>query len=291
MSKSFTTAKGLRRLLVRLRVSGPRAWETDPEARELMIFAARKYQALAVKHHCDPSAGAAAAFEALRTYAVRTADDPWAVVTMAVKVSLIAEERANGLLCSVDQARRPEFSLRHDVRRFCDTEADLPSFLPALTVEPFDPSEPRPTRALEAVDATIDLFTALGWPRDTATCAVDYIASRLVETGSRAKTHAALRRDYSAQALLDIDQGAWSTVLRIILGNPNPDEFFTTDGHGILLRLLIGDPVTELLDDDLLLLEISQTAPRVKVPEPDVKDAKQDADDESDEAEEVEAHA
>ena len=63
------------------------------------------------------------------------------------------------------------------------------------------------------------------------------------------------------------------------------------DGHGILLRLLIGDPVTELLDDDLLLLEISQTAPRVKVPEPDVKDAKQDADDESDEAEEVEAHA
>ena len=264
MSQSFTTAQGLRRLLVRLRVSGSRAWEHDPEARDLMLFAARKYEALAVKHRCDPSAGAAAAFEAMRTYAVRTADDPWAVVTMAVKVSLIAEERADGLLCSVDQARRPEFSRHHDVRRFCDTEADMPNFLPALAVEPFNPEEPRPTGAYEAVDATIDLFTALGWPRDTATCALDYVTARLVESGSRARTHAALRRDQTARALLDIDQESWSTVLRIILGNPNPDEACTSDGHGVLLRLLIGHHVTELLNDDLLVFEISQTAPKAR---------------------------
>lgn len=262
MSASFKTAKGLRRLLVRLRVSGPHAWEQDPEARDLMVFAAQKYQALAVKHRCDPSAGAAAAFEAMRTYAVRTAEDPWAVVTMAVKVSLIAEERAAGLLCSVDQARRPEFSKHHDVRRFCDTEADLPNFLPALAVDPGDRDETPPTGAYEAVDAIIDLFTALGWPRDTTTCALDYIAARLVESGSRAKTHAALRRDQTARALLDIDQESWSTVLRIILGNPNPDEAWTSDGHGILLRLLIGHHVTELLNDDLLVYEISHTAPR-----------------------------
>lgn len=262
MSASFKTAKGLRRLLVRLRVSGPHAWERDPEARDLMVFAAQKYQALALKHRCDASAGAAAAFEAMRTYAVRTAEDPWAVVTMAVKVSLIAEERADGLLCSVDQARRPEFSKHHDVRRFCDTEADLPNFLPALAVDPVDPDATPPTGAYEAVDATIDLFTALGWPRDTATCALDYIAARLVESGSRAKTHAALRRDQTARALLDIDQESWSTVLRIILGNPNPDEAWTSDGHGILLRLLIGHHVTELLNDDLLVYEISRTAPR-----------------------------
>jgi hypothetical protein len=36
------------------------------------------------------------------------------------------------------------------------------------------------------------------------------------------------------------------------------------DGRGLLLRLLIGDPVSELLDDDLLLWEIAQTAPRLK---------------------------
>src|SRR4051794_37072943 len=185
MSRPFESAKGLRRVLMRLRVSGPRAWEQDAEAHELMLYAAKKYEALAIKHRCDPAAGAAAAFEAMRTYAVRTADDPWAVVTMAVKVTLIAEERADGLLCSVDQARRPEVSRHHDVRRFCDTEADLPNVLPALAVEPVDEDESPPTGAYEAVDATIDLFTALGWPRDTATCALDYIAARLVGSGSR----------------------------------------------------------------------------------------------------------
>ncbi|MCL2611700.1 MAG: serine/arginine repetitive matrix protein 2 [Nocardioidaceae bacterium] len=264
MNHSFETSQRLRRLLTRLRVFGAHAWEQDPDARELMVFAAKKYEALAIKHHLDPSAGAAAAFEAMRTYAVRTADDPWAVVTMAVNVSLIAEERANGLLCSVDKARRPEVSKHHDVRRFCDTEADLPSFLPSLAVDPFDSDETPPTGAYEAVDAAIDLFTALGWPRDTATCALDFITSRLTECGSRLRAHAALRRDHSARALLDIDQEAWSTVLRIVLGNPNPDEFCTTSGRGVLLRLLTGDPVSELLDDDLLVYEIAQTAPTVK---------------------------
>lgn len=264
MSHSFETSTGLRRLLIRLRVSGPRAWENDPEARELMAYCISKYQALALKHRCDPTTAAAAAFEAMRTYAVRTAVDPWAVVTMAVKVSLIAEERATGLLCSVDQARRTEFSSQHDVRRFSDTDADLPSFLPELAVEPVVPEVPRegrPTGAYEAVDAAIDLFVALGWPRDTATCLLDYIGARLVESGSRPKAHAALRRDESARALLDIDQWVWSTVLRIILGNPNPDEVYTCDGHGILLRLLIGHHVTEFLDDDLLVFDISDAAP------------------------------
>ncbi|WP_345529729.1 serine/arginine repetitive matrix protein 2 [Nocardioides endophyticus] len=243
-------------------MSGPRAWETDPEARDLMLFTARKYEALAIKHRCDPSAGAAAAFEAMRTYAVRTAIDPWAVVTQAVKVTLIAEERAAGLMCSVHQARHPEVSRHHDVRRFCDTDADLPNLLPALAVEPFSPDETPPTGAFEAIETAIDLFAALGWPRDTATCALDYIAARLAESGSRSTTHAALRRDQTARALLDIEQDAWTTVLRIVLGNPNPDEACTSDGHGVLLRLLIGHPITELLDDDLLVYDISQTAPR-----------------------------
>lgn len=264
MTHSFTTAEGLRRLLVRLRVSGPHAWEQDPEARELMLFASRKYEALAIKHHCDPAVGATAAFEAMRTYAVRTATDPWAVVTQAVKVSLIAEERAEGLLCSPERARRAEVSCHHDVRRFSDTEADLPNFLPALAVEPVGAGEAHPTGAFEAVETAIDLFTALGWPRDTATCALDYIAARLIESGNRPTTHAALRRDHAARALLDLDRDAWATLLRVVLGNPNPDQTCTSDGHGLLLRLLIGHPVTELLDDDLLVLELADTAPRTR---------------------------
>ncbi|GAA1761455.1 hypothetical protein GCM10009795_004850 [Nocardioides hankookensis] len=268
MTCSFETSKGLRRLLIRLRVSGPGAWEHDPEARALMVYTEHKYKALALKHRCDPATGATAAFEAMRTYAVRTADDPWAVVTMAVRASLIAEERALGLLCSVDQARRPEFSQHHDVRRFSESDADLPNILPVLAVVPVDPVEvdappaARPTTALEALERTIDLFAALGWPRDTATCLLDYIGGRLVESGSRPRAHAALRRDGTARALLDIDQTVWSTVLRIILGNPNPDEAYTCDGHGVLVRLLIGHHVTELLDDDLLVFDIHETAPR-----------------------------
>jgi hypothetical protein len=261
---SFTTAEGLRRLLVRLRVSGPRAWEHDAEARDLMVFACRKYEALSLKHHCDPAVGAAAAFEAMRTYAVRTAADPWAVVTQAVKVSLIAEERAEGLLCSPDRARRPEVSCHHDVRRFSDTEADLPNLLPALAVVPFDTDETPPTGAFEAVETAIELFTVLGWPRDTATCALDYIAARLVESGNRPTTHAALRRDHTARALLDLDREAWATLLRIVLGNPNPDQACTSAGHGLLLRLLIGHPIAELLDDNLLVLEIADAAPHLR---------------------------
>ena len=208
--------------------------------------------------------GAAAAFEAMRTYAVRTADDPWAVVTMAVKVTLIAEERADGLLCSVDQARRPEISRHHDVRRFCDTEADLPNFLPALAVEPFNPDETPPTGAYEAVDATIDLFTALGWPRDTATCTLDYISARLVESGSRPKAHAALRRDHPRGRSSTSTRRRGRRCCGSCWAIPNPDEACTSDGHGVLLRLLIGHPVAELLDDDLLVFEISETAPRPK---------------------------
>lgn len=264
MKHSFTTDIGLRRLLIRLRVTGHLAWKDDPEASALMEYVKTKYSALAAKHHCSPDSAASTAFEAMTTYAVRRAVQPWAVVTQAVRVSLIAEERADGLMCSIDQARRPEVSQHHDVRRFSDTEVDLPNLLPSLAVDPFNTAAPRPTGAFEAVDKAIELFVLLGWPDDTATCALDYIASRLVECGSRATAHSYLRRDLTAQAFLDIERSAWTTVLRIVLGNPHPDTAWTSDGHGVLLRFMIGHPISELLLDDLLVLEISHTAPKAK---------------------------
>jgi hypothetical protein len=204
---------------------------------------------------------------------VRTADDPWAVVTRAVQVSLIAEERANGLLCSPSQARRAQFSCHHDARRFSDSEADLLDFHPAFQVSPDESDagmqivtaidEQPPTGAFEAVDMAIALFVSLGWPADTVTCAVDYIAARLIETGSRSTAHATLRRDQTARALFDLDRPAWSTLLRLTLGNPNPDEQCTAAGHGLLVLLLVGHPIAELLADDALIREVSQTAPRL----------------------------
>ena len=108
MSASFATPEGLRSLLQRLhdRESvGYWAWRHDPEAERLMQFTIRKYRSLARTHNCEPQDSAYAAFEAMRTRAVRCADDPWAVITRAVQVSLIAEERAAGLLCSTAQER------------------------------------------------------------------------------------------------------------------------------------------------------------------------------------------
>lgn len=268
---TFATAEGLRHLLMRLNDAGPDAWRTDSDAEELMAFTIRKYRSLATKHHCQPEDSAWAAFEALRTSAVRTANDPWGVVTRAVQVTLIAEERANALLCSPGQARRPHISGHHDARRFSEYDADVVEFHPALCpsyearadVAPAQgpTAQKPPTRAFEAVDLAIALFVALGWPLNTTTCALDYIAARLVECGSRATTHAMLRRDQSARALLDLDRHAWSTLLRFTLGNPHRDHQYTAAGHGVLLRLLIGDPIIEVLADDALVLAIRRSAP------------------------------
>lgn len=277
----FTTAEGLRSLLNRLDVAGPSAWRTDADAEALMAYTIRKYRPLAMTHHCAPEDSAVAAFEALRTSAVRNAYDPWAVVTRAVQVTLIAEERAEGLLCSPAQARRTEVSRHHDARRFSEYETDLLEFHPALRApadgasnQSADRGENASTRAFEAIDLAIALFAALGWPLNTATCALDYIAARLIECGSRPTTHAMLRRDRSAHAVLDLDRRAWSTLLRVTLGNPNPDLRHTAAGHGVLLRLLIGDPVIELLADDQLVLEISRSAPRLVRTETEVKPGK-----------------
>ena len=261
---AFETADGLRALLNRL---DPHAWSTDPEAERLMTFTIGKYRSLARKHHCEPEDSAAAAFEAMRTPAVRRAHDPWAVVTRAVQVTLIAEERANGLLCSPAQARRTHISCHHDARRFSDSDADLLEFHPALRVSDAKPEEPAPnddlaTGAFEAIDLAIALFVALGWPLNTASCALDYIAARLIECGSRATTHAMLRRDHSARALLDLDRPAWAGLLRLTLGTQSPALKSTATGHGVLLQLLIGDSIADLLADDDLVLEISHTAPR-----------------------------
>jgi hypothetical protein len=277
----FTTAEGLRSLLNRLDVAGPGAWRRDADVEELMAYTIRKYRPLAMKHHCAPEDSAVAAFEALRTSAVRNAHDPWAVVTRAVQVTLIAEERAEGLLCSPAQARRTHVSRHHDARRFSEYETDLLEFHPALRApadrasnQSADRGENASTRAFEAIDLAIALFAALGWPLNTATCALDYIAARLIECGSRPTTHAMLRRDRSAHAVLDLDRRAWSTLLRVTLGNPNPDLRQTAFGHGVLLRLLIGDPVIELLADDQLVLEISHSAPRLVRTEDEVKPGK-----------------
>jgi len=273
---SFTTAEGLRELLIRLDALesiGHFAWRLDPEAERLMRFTIHKYAPLARSHHCRPEDSAAAAFEAMRSRAVRTAEDPWAVVTRAVQVSLIAEERANDLLCAPAQARRTHVMWHHDARRFSEYDLDLTEYDPVFWIaaeqddigEPeapdLGPDDRHPVSAKEALDRTIKLFTTLGWPENTTTCALDYISSRLIEAGDRRIAHNYLRRDFTGLAFLDLDHRSWATLLRLVLGSLVKDEEHTRAGRGLFQLFALGYTVAELLHDIDLAWEISDTAP------------------------------
>lgn len=257
---ALATAHGLRLLLVRLHFSGPRTWADDPEACQLMEFAMDKYCALAHKHGLQPSDAAVAAFDVMRTRAARVADDPWAVVTRAVQLSLIYEARAQGLLCSTDQARREALAEYHDAERFSDRDLELADYHPALQFKdnleeieaPKRADEEEPTNAYMALDTAVDLFVELGWPERAARFALEYICSRAIRSRDRVAAYESLRRDREARACLELDQASWLAVLRAVLGNPNPDYEATAAGRGVLLRLLIGEQVDELFADTAL---------------------------------------
>ncbi|MCT1549012.1 hypothetical protein [Brevibacterium casei] len=281
--KDFTTSKGLRALLVLLHDAGPGAWTRNPAAAELMAYAAEKYEPLARKHGLDPWEAASAAFDVMRTRAAREAHDPWAVITHAVRITCIFEERAQGLLCSVHQARRPHVSAFHDPERFSDRENPLTDYHPAFHIT--DPhshddntdaetdaavagsdgggrgSDQACMSAGSAAEDAIALFTLLGWDPATARAGVEHVCVALTKTGTRQTAYESLRRDKHARALLDIPRRSWTTLLRALLGNPHPAYATTSAGRGVLLRLLIGETLPVLLRDDDLILTISLAAP------------------------------
>ena len=266
----FDDSEALRALLTRLHEAGRGAWRHDPEAAALMEHAASKYAALARKHGLDPWEAASAAFEAMRGAATRRAEDPWAVITRAVQVTCTAEERGNGLLCSVHQARRPRYSVFHDAERFSDRENPLPDYHPAFRFDPFtddepDDEDPAPERAVNvtaAIEDTIAVLTRVGWEPETARAAVEYVTARLTEASSRASAFEVLRRDRQARALLDLPGASWTALLRAVLGVPDPALAHTNAGRGMLRRLLIGQPLRALLTDDDLVITAGLAAPR-----------------------------
>lgn len=270
--RGFENSERLRELLTRLNTAGPDAWRTDPDAAALMRHTADKYAALARKHGLDPWEAATAAFEAMRTPSVRRADDPWAVITRAVQITCIAEDRANGLLCSVHQARRPRYSSFHDAERFSDRENPLTDYHPAFRADPFahdddgadDEVEVSGSTGVEsAVEDTIALLCWYGWEPEVARAAVECICARLAESVSRAGAYESLRRDRHARALLDIPAPSWYRLLRIILGAPDLHLAGTNAGRGVLLRLLIGDSLRHLFNDADLKVAITIATPGV----------------------------
>ncbi|MCI1978267.1 MAG: hypothetical protein LKJ44_00900 [Bifidobacteriaceae bacterium] len=261
----FRTSEGLRALLIRLHESGRGAWRHDPVVDELMAFTAQKYAALARKHGLDPWEAAGAAFDVMRTRAARAAADPWAVVTHAVRITCIAEERAQGLLCSTHQARRPQVSRFHDPERFSERDNPLVDYHPAFHIHDEhaeeEPEQGDAGSVIAVIEDAIALFTLLGWPHGTAEAAISHVCDALARLGSRVSTYEALRRDRHARALLDVPAASWAAMLRALLGSPDTAYAATGRGQGILLRLLIGQGLADLLADDELVAVIVLAAP------------------------------
>lgn len=272
-AEDFTTGEGLRALLNRLAEGGEDAWVHDPVARDLMEFAADKYRALARKHKLDTWEAVTAAFDAMQYRSTREANDPWAIITHAVRITCVYEERAQGLLCSVHQARRAHVSAFHDPERFSERDTALADYHPAFHTTDLRPSdlEPEPRDSLgsaqacmsagSAAEDAIAMLCLLDWPTDTARAAVEHVCGALMKAGTRQSAYETLRRDRHARALLDLPRRSWAALLKALLGNPHPAYVATSSGRGVLLRLLLGEPLDLLLRDDDLILALALAAP------------------------------
>ncbi len=98
-------------------------------------------------------------------------------------------------------------------------------------------------------------LTRPGWPSATAHAGVGYICTRLIGACSRASTFEALRGGFHARARPEIPGTSWPAMLRSVLDNPGPGPTHAAAGRGVLLRLLIGGPLSDLLADGALLAE------------------------------------
>ena len=272
-AEDFTTSEGLRALLHRLAEGGEDAWVHYPVARDLMEFAADKYRALARKHKLDTWEAVTAAFDAMQYRSTREANDPWAIITHAVRITCVYEERAQGLLCSVHQARRAHVSAFHDPERFSERDTALADYHPAFHTTDLRPSdlEPEPRDSLgsaqacmsagSAAEDAIAMLCLLDWPADTARAAVEHVYGALTKAGTRQSAYETLRRDRHARALLDLPRRSWAALLKALLGNPHPAYVATSSGRGVLLRLLLGETLDLLLRDDDLILALALAAP------------------------------
>lgn len=256
---AFADGEGLRALLVRLHRAGPGAWRHDREAAALMAFAANRYAGLARKYGLEPGDAAVAAFEAMQNTSIRTARDPWAVVTVAVRITLIAEHRANGLLTSTDRARRARYSVFHDAERFSDRQVALADYHPALhAAGDHDRHDDGAGDGVWVVEHTTRLLMWLGWPPATTWTAVAYICARLADIGDRHTAYETLRRDKALRAQLDLPHERWIGLLRITLGHGSATGVVR---HGVLARLLAGDTLADLLGDDDLVAAAAAARP------------------------------
>lgn len=247
---AFASPAGLRALLERLHGAGAGAWREDPDATALLAYTIERYAPLARSWHRDPGETASAAFLAMIHDGVRHAADPWAVVTRAVQISLSAENHAERHLTSTEKARRTQHA-----------EQDVPLRAGGLT-DTLTSATLGPDREPEAEPVIVDaivLLRLLGWPEMVAGAVVEYVAGRLADAGSIQAAYETLRRDTAIRAQLDVDRGAWTGLLGVLLGGrPQPGR---PTRKGVLARLLLGESVRDLLDDTGLVRAVLACRP------------------------------
>lgn len=260
---AFATGEGLRALLRRLGQAedGP-AWRTDPEARQLAEYTVSKYERLCRKWQRDPAEAATAAFLAMQGDYILTASDPWAIVTVAVRATVIADRNADLLLISTERARQKDTGLLEAPVRAGDHEEYLYDIVAPDPVEPEGESG-----LLDRVQRTATLLlVSLGWDVEAASSGVEYVATRLLVTMNATRAYEQLRHDDTLPALLDVPADSWRAILRILLGVRG--EHGVPGRRGLFARIAIQPPelsiaerVAQLLEDDDLVLAIFQARP------------------------------
>lgn len=195
----------------------------------------------------------------------RNADNPWAVVTRAMKITCGVEVRAAGMLVSPGQVRHTARIVGfHDAIRFADRE-NLADYDPAFAVNPTtDEQEDSGGRArvAAALSEIVGLFASAGWDAVLATDCIEHVVYRAGDLTSRPNAVEVLRRDRTISALLGIPPRSWAALLRIVLGHPDRKHAGTPTGDGVLLRLLDGEPLDSLRCDSGLLAAIWAAKPR-----------------------------
>lgn len=260
---AFVTGEGLRALLRRLGQGqdGP-SWRTDPEARRLAEYTVRKYERLCRKWQRDPAEAASAAFFAMQGDYILTAADPWAIVTVAVRATVIADRTAELLLISTERARQKEANLLEAPVRAGEHEEYLYDIVAPGQVEPDAESS-----LLDRVQRTANLLlVSLGWHEEAAAGVVEYVITRLLGALDADRTLEQLRRDDTIPALLDVPAESWRAILRVLLGGRG--EPGLPARRGLIARIALQEEelttaqrVAQLLEDDDLVLTVFQSRP------------------------------
>jgi hypothetical protein len=240
---NFADSETLREVVASLTATD--TWARSPVARELMLFTMRKYAPVAKGWHRDPADAAYAAFLAFRAPTTLAANDPWAVVTQAVRLSIAAEAHADRLMTSSEKARRPTKRPPSEPIRAGGYDELLYDIRPRNMSSDSDGNNDGTERVIRSACVFLVIN---GWPVRTVQLAVEYICSRITSLSSHDSAMDVLTADTAMAYRLGYSNAMWETLLRLLIGVKSGRR---RDGRiGILGRLVLGETVADLLQDE-----------------------------------------